>query len=83
MKEKYDLSCTLKLIDPSYAIRAPAANASDTNLCAKLAQSAVDGAMAGYTAFSTGVVRNTVAWIPIKTINEAGMNTISTYDRSW
>jgi hypothetical protein len=52
-------------------------------MCAKLAQNAVHGAMAGYTAFSTGVVRNAVSLIPIKTINQAGINNISIYDRTW
>mmetsp|Transcript_14178 Transcript_14178/g.24096 ORF Transcript_14178/g.24096 Transcript_14178/m.24096 type:complete len:113 (+) Transcript_14178:1629-1967(+) len=52
-------------------------------MCAKLAQNAVHGAMAGYTAFSTGVVRNAVSFIPIKTINEAGVNKLSFYDRGW
>ena len=39
--------------------------------------------MAGYTAFSTGVVRNAVSFIPIKTINQAGINNISIYDRTF
>jgi hypothetical protein len=39
--------------------------------------------MAGYTAFSTGIVRNAVSFIPIKTINQAGINNISIYDRTF
>ena len=39
--------------------------------------------MAGYTAFSSGVIKNAVSWIPIKTINEAGINKISIFDRTW
>lgn len=50
-------------------------------MCAKLAQNAVHGAMAGYTAFSTGVVKDATSYIPIKTINQAGVNKISTFDR--
>ena len=83
IKKKYNLSINLKYIDPTYAIRSVPSNASDTVMCAKLAQNAVHGAMAGYTAFSTGVVRNAVSFIPIKTINEAGANKISVYDRAW
>mmetsp|Transcript_22288 Transcript_22288/g.34487 ORF Transcript_22288/g.34487 Transcript_22288/m.34487 type:complete len:144 (-) Transcript_22288:19-450(-) len=83
MKEKFGYSINLKYIDPTYAIRSVAANAADTCMCAKLAQNAVHGAMAGYTAFSTGIVRNAVSFIPIKTINEAGVNKISIYNRSW
>ena len=83
MKTKYNFAINLKYIDPTYAIRSVPSNASDTIMCAKLAQNAVHGAMAGYTAFSTGVVRNAVSFIPIKTINEAGSNKISVYDRAW
>jgi hypothetical protein len=39
--------------------------------------------MAGYTAFSTGIVRNAASFIPIKTINEAGVSKLSVYDRAW
>lgn len=39
--------------------------------------------MAGFTAFSSGVIKNAVSWIPIKTINEAGINRISIFDRAW
>lgn len=83
LKDKYSLDCTLKYIDPTYAIRSVASNSSDTIMCAKLAENAVHGAMAGYTAFSTGIVRHAVVWIPIKTINQAGVNKISVYDRTW
>lgn len=83
MKEKYQLGINLKYIDPTYAIRSIRANAADTVMCAKLAQNSVHGAMAGYTAFSTGIVRNAVSYIPIQTINQAGVNKISVYDRAW
>lgn len=83
MKTKFDFSINLKYIDPTYAIRSVPANAEDTIMCAKLAQSSVHGAMAGYTAFSSGIVRSAVAFIPIKTINQAGISNISVYDRAW
>ena len=83
MKTRFDLAINLKYVDPTYAIRSVPANAEDTIKCAKLAQNAVHGAMAGYTAFSSGIVRNAVAFIPIKTINQAGINQISVYDRAW
>lgn len=38
--------------------RSVAANAFDQIYCMQLAQNAVHGAMAGYTAFSAGVVNN-------------------------
>jgi len=81
IKEKYGFTVNLKYLDPTYLIRSPPANAADTVMCAKLAQNAVHGAMAGFTAFSTGVVRNATSYIPIKTINQAGVNKISVYDR--
>ena len=39
--------------------------------------------MAGYTAFTVGIIRNAVSWIPIKTINQAETNKISVYDTMW
>ena len=83
MKQKYDLVINLKYIDPTYAIRSIKANAADTVMCAKMAQNCVHGSMAGYTAFSTGIVRDAASFIPIKTINQAGINKISVYDRAW
>jgi 6-phosphofructokinase 1 len=83
IQEKYDFKVNLKYIDPTYAIRSVPANAQDTVLCATLAQNSVHGAMAGYTAFSTGIVRSASCYIPIKTVIEAGVNKISTYDRAW
>lgn len=52
-------------------------------MCTKLAQNAVHGAMAGFTAFTTGIVNNAVTWIPIQTITDAGVNNISVYRRTW
>ena len=65
MKELYNRSVNVKYIDATYIQRSVPANPSDTIMCAKLAQNAVHGAMAGYTAFTVGIVRNAVAWIPI------------------
>lgn len=52
-------------IDPTYAIRSVPANASDTMLCTKLANASVHGAMYGYTGFSTGSIRSSIALIPV------------------
>eukprot|EP00166_Cyanidium_caldarium_P004823 ctg_536.g272 len=46
----------LKYLDPSYEIRSVPPVATDTIMCTLLAQSAVHGAMAGYTGFICGVV---------------------------
>lgn len=82
-KKEHNLALTLKYIDPTYAIRSVPANAVDTIMCAKLAQNAVHGAMAGYTAFSVGVVRNSVSFIPISTLIKAGVNRLCMLDRQW
>ena len=61
-KEKYEMEITLKYIDPTYAIRSVRSNAIDTIFCTKLAQNAVHGAMAGFTGFSIGIVRDVAAF---------------------
>jgi 6-phosphofructokinase 1 len=76
------MSITLKYVDPTYVIRSCRSNAVDTILCAKLSQNAVHGAMAGYTGFSVGLVRNSVAFIPVTTLIEAGQNNVSMFDRT-
>ncbi|KAL6530317.1 ATP-dependent 6-phosphofructokinase 4, chloroplastic [Orobanche hederae] len=55
----------MKYIDPTYMIRAVPSNASDNIYCTLLAQSAVHGAMAGYTGFTVGPVNSRHAYIPI------------------
>ncbi|MCI16174.1 6-phosphofructokinase 3-like, partial [Trifolium medium] len=54
----------LKYIDPTYMIRAIPSNASDNVFCTLLAQSAVHGAMAGYTGFTVGPVNGRNCYIP-------------------
>ncbi|TYH61458.1 hypothetical protein ES332_D07G053600v1 [Gossypium tomentosum] len=46
------MAINMKYIDPTYMIRAIPSNASDNIYCTLLAQSAVHGAMAGYTGFT-------------------------------
>ena len=50
--------------DPTYMIRAVPSNASDNVYCTLLAQSAVHGAMAGYTGFTSGLVNGRQTYIP-------------------
>ena len=59
------MTSNVKYIDPSYMIRSVPANASDSMFCMILAQNAVHGAMAGFTAFSVGLVNNRIVYIPI------------------
>ncbi|KAH0743605.1 hypothetical protein KY290_031598 [Solanum tuberosum] len=72
----------LKYIDPTYMIRAIPSNASDNVYCTLLAQSAVHGAMAGYTGFTVGPVNNRHAYIPFNRIIEK-QNKVVITDRMW
>jgi 6-phosphofructokinase 1 len=47
-------------------IRAVPGNASDNVYCSLLAQSAVHGAMAGYTGFTVGPVNGRHSYIPFE-----------------
>lgn len=53
--KKLDMEVNLKLLDPMYAIRSIIANASDSLYCGLLAQTAVHGALAGFTRVSFSV----------------------------
>jgi 6-phosphofructokinase 1 len=76
------MGITLKYIDPTYMIRAVPSNASDNVYCTLLAQSAVHGAMAGYTGFTSGLVHGRQTYIPFNRITE-GQNTVVITDRMW
>ncbi|XP_074592421.1 ATP-dependent 6-phosphofructokinase 6-like [Curcuma longa] len=72
----------LKYIDPTYMIRAIPSNASDNVYCTLLAQSAVHGAMAGYTGFTVGLVNGRHTYIPFERVTETGNKVVIT-DRMW
>lgn len=76
------MTINLKYIDPTYMIRAIPSNASDNVYCTLLAQSAVHGAMAGYTGFTVGPVNGRHAYIPFHRINEQ-QNMVVITDRMW
>ncbi|KAL3655622.1 ATP-dependent 6-phosphofructokinase 3 [Castilleja foliolosa] len=76
------LPITLKYIDPTYMIRAIPSNASDNVYCTLLAQSAVHGAMAGYTGFTSGLVNGRQTYIPFNRITEE-QNKVVITDRMW
>ncbi|KAL0410558.1 UNVERIFIED_CONTAM: ATP-dependent 6-phosphofructokinase [Sesamum latifolium] len=80
-KEK-KMAINLKYIDPTYMIRAIPSNASDNVYCTLLAQSAVHGAMAGYTGFTVGPVNGRHAYIPFHRITER-QNKVVITDRMW
>lgn len=56
--------CLFCFTDPTYMIRAIPSNASDNVYCTLLAQSAVHGAMAGYTGYTSGLVNGRQTYIP-------------------
>lgn len=76
------MSINLKYIDPTYMIRAVPSNASDNVYCTLLAQSAVHGAMAGYTGFTSGLVNGRQTYIPFYRIIEK-QNKVVITDRMW
>ncbi|KAI3468168.1 hypothetical protein Pfo_024831 [Paulownia fortunei] len=86
IKEHFSKQCklpiTLKYIDPTYMIRAIPSNASDNVYCTLLAQSAVHGAMAGYTGFTSGLVNGRHTYIPFNRITEE-QNKVVITDRMW
>jgi 6-phosphofructokinase 1 len=63
--EELGIEVNLKYMDPTYVVRAVPANEYDCNLCAKLAESAVHCAFAGYTNFSIGMINNKPCMIPL------------------
>ncbi|KAL8128610.1 hypothetical protein V2J09_017765 [Rumex salicifolius] len=73
---------TVKYIDPTYMIRAVPSNAADNVYCTLLAQSAVHGAMAGFTGFTGGQVNGRQSYIPFKHIIEKSNQVVIT-DRMW
>uniref|UniRef100_A0A5B7AHP2 ATP-dependent 6-phosphofructokinase n=1 Tax=Davidia involucrata TaxID=16924 RepID=A0A5B7AHP2_DAVIN len=81
-RQKKKMPINLKYIDPTYMIRAVPSNASDNVYCTLLAQSAVHGAMAGYTGFTVGPVNGRHSYIPFYRINEKQNNVVIT-DRMW
>ncbi|BBG98193.1 phosphofructokinase 4 [Prunus dulcis] len=85
------MAINTKYIDPTYMIRAIPSNASDNIYCTLLAQSAVHGAMAGFSGFTVGPVNSRHAYIPISVstfpapivrVTET-QNTVNLTDRMW
>lgn len=63
--------------------RSVPANGSDSLYCMLLAQNAVHGAMAGYTAFSVGLVNNRVVYIPIPRLVATSPRVMDPQGRTW
>lgn len=69
-KETHDMKLTIKYLNPTYAIRTAPANGGDTDLCHRLAHTAVHCVQAGFTDFSIGQVRNYPVMIPLNLLTE-------------
>eukprot|EP00826_Nyctotherus_ovalis_P004269 TRINITY_DN1090_c0_g2_i2.p1 TRINITY_DN1090_c0_g2~~TRINITY_DN1090_c0_g2_i2.p1 ORF type:complete len:471 (-),score=106.41 TRINITY_DN1090_c0_g2_i2:832-2199(-) len=84
---KYDkehkLGATLKYIDPSYMVRTVPANSADKQFCSVLAQNAVHGAMAGFTNFTSGMIRGVSVNLPIELVAHGEKNRLTYADRAW
>lgn len=80
--QRRKMTINLKYIDPTYMIRAIPSNASDNVYCTLLAQSAVHGAMAGFTGFTVGLVNGRHTYIPFQCITER-QNKVVITDRMW
>ena len=63
--------------------RSVPANSSDALYCMLLAQNAVHGAMAGFTAFTTGMINNRLVYIPIKRIVATSPRVMDARGRMW
>ncbi|CAI9280850.1 unnamed protein product [Lactuca saligna] len=65
-----EINCLLILVnDPTYIIWAIPSNAYDNIYCTLLAQSAIHGAMAGFSGFTVGPINNRHAYIPIQALS--------------
>lgn len=73
----------IKLIDPTYEIRSVPANASDNLHCSLLAQSAVHGAMHGFSGFCVGMINTHLVLIPMEEICRRGRTKVDVKSRMW
>jgi len=65
LKQRFAHGVHVKYIDPSYIIRASAADPADQLFCARLAQNAVHAAMAGKTALLVGYWHGRMTHVPL------------------
>uniref|UniRef100_A0A7S1XGL7 ATP-dependent 6-phosphofructokinase n=1 Tax=Compsopogon caeruleus TaxID=31354 RepID=A0A7S1XGL7_9RHOD len=81
--KKQMMEINLKYIDPTYMIRTVPANASDNLYCGLLGQSAVHGAMAGYTGYTVGLINTHFVMIPMEEIANRGRVSVDVTSRMW
>lgn len=64
-------------------VRSLPANATDSLYCSLLGQSAVHGAMAGYTGFSAGMVNGHHVMLPMAEICSRSRTKVDVHSRMW
>jgi len=75
-------SGSVKYIDPSYIIRAKAANPADQLFCGRLAQDAVHAAMAGKTGMLIGYWHGRLTHVPLQSLG-SGRQSINPNGELW
>jgi 6-phosphofructokinase 1 len=80
--KKENIDINLKYIDPSYIIRATAANANDSTYCTNLGANAAHAAMAGKTELLVSLMHNTDVHVPIE-LAVKNKNTINPDGTLW
>ena len=64
-------------------VRSVPADAGDSYLCMLLAHAAAHGAMAGYTGFTVGLVKNKSVMIPIPELARTSPRSMNARGRTW
>ena len=82
-KKKHGTALTIKYLNPTYAIRATAANGGDAELCQRLARVAAHSVQAGYTDFSVGLARATPVMIPLDLLISQSSRQLKRVDAQW
>ena len=77
------LPCNVKLIDPSYVVRAAPANPADSDYCTTLAYNALHGALGGRQSFSVGTVEGAPVWLPISLITSSPSRCVDVKSRAY
>lgn len=82
-KQHHNMNLTIKYLNPTYAIRTTPANGGDTDLCHRLAHTAIHCVQAGYTDFSVGQVRNYPVMIPLTLLINQSTRQLKRQDHEW
>ena len=81
--EHHNIKLTIKYLDPRNMIRATAPNSIDVDRSHRLAYCACHSAMAGWTDFSVGHVRNQTVMIPLDVLTSQETRKLRRRDSDW